>query len=319
MLPIEKYICNNFGCEEKLFISALENSPSSRGYVLGAISEIILQQHLNSLGYEVFRIIEKPSGGNNAKNAEARGDFYVRKKDSNDAEWLVIEVKGLKSNSEFRGSKFDTPNKVFRYLKPLVFPAADAKKKCYQKGLLTYRKKQKTWEQSHPHKTFPEFRWSEHRPGPISCNLSGIWDSPESMKKYLENLPKSKYTESSYRDRTGSIIVLETHKPSTRIAPITGIKQAAPLVGEFSILAVDLFLRTGKHEFAFLNPLKISHSPGSPEHLYQNYTIDILIPGIKNVPILEDPWYLDFEKCVSESAPIYLPIDLSQIDHRKDL
>jgi hypothetical protein len=27
-----------------------------------------------------LRIKEKPAGGNNAKNSEARGDFYIRKK-----------------------------------------------------------------------------------------------------------------------------------------------------------------------------------------------------------------------------------------------
>lgn len=61
-------------------MQALRSSPSANGYIMGAVSELLLKQYLESLGYEVLRIKEKPAGGNNAKNSEARGDFYIRKK-----------------------------------------------------------------------------------------------------------------------------------------------------------------------------------------------------------------------------------------------
>lgn len=319
MMGVGNYIKEKFGCDEKLFLQALEESPSSRGYVMGALSEIILKNKLEEWGYEVVRIAEKPSGGNNAKNDEARGDFYVRKAGSTQDEWLVVESKGLKSNSEFRGAKFESPQKLFRYLKPLVFPPADAKERCYLKGLQTYEQSKVKWESKNPGKRFPPFSWTHENPGAISCQLEGLWRTPKALEEYLLNLDPSRYTEKAYREKNGPIAVLETHKPSKREAPLTGINQAAPLVGEFSILTVDLFLRTGEHEFVFLNPQTISHSPGSPEHLYQNYTIDILVPGVKDRPRIQYPWYDDFERCVNETSPVYLPIDPTQVDHRGDI
>jgi len=40
--------------------------------------------------------------------------------------------------------------------------------------------------------------------------------------------------------------------PSTRVDPVTNIESTGPLVTEFNILSVDLFLKTGKHEFVKL-------------------------------------------------------------------
>jgi hypothetical protein len=47
---------------------------------MGAISELLLKNYLEELGYEVLRIKEKPAGGNNAKNSEARGDLTIEYK-----------------------------------------------------------------------------------------------------------------------------------------------------------------------------------------------------------------------------------------------
>ena len=65
-----------------------------------------------------------------------------------------------------------------------------------------------------------------------------------------------------------------------------------------------------------MNPLAISHSPTSPEHLYQNYTIDVLIPELKPRPRLIPPWYKDFEKCLEETNPSWRKLDPTQVDHR---
>ncbi|NJK84592.1 MAG: hypothetical protein HC912_13205 [Saprospiraceae bacterium] len=111
---------------------------------------------------------------------------------------------------------------------------------------------------------------------------------------------------------------MKTHQPSKRTGEITQINQAAPLVKDFNIMAVDLFLRTGKHEFAFMNSEKISHSPTSPEHLYQNYTIDVLIKDEKPQPIFTPPWYNDLEKLIRETNPTSLEMDESQLDTRED-
>ena len=124
---VKIFIETRFGVSEEVFLQALQSSPSANGYIAGAISELLLKQYLESLDYEVLRIKEKPAGGNNAKNSDARGDFYIRKQGNRKNEWFVIECKGLKSNSEFRGSKLDNKTKVFRFLKSLAFPASDVK------------------------------------------------------------------------------------------------------------------------------------------------------------------------------------------------
>ena len=306
-----------FGCSLKIFREALLESPGSRGAVLGAISETMLKEELESNGYEVLRIKEKPSGGNDAKNKEARGDFYVRERKSRDDKWIVVESKGLKSNSEFRGGKFGSPKQVINYLRSRAFPAKDSKTQTYLKGLSTYNKIKKEWSEKNPERRFPAFSWEEDTAGPDSSNLEGLWRTEEEMAAYFHNLPKEFFSEEAYRDGEGALAVLETHKPSRREGSLTGIIQTAPLVTDFGILSVDLFFRTGKHEFAFANPATLSHSPNSPEHLYQNYTIDILIPGLKSAPKLKHPWYRSFKECVSRTEPRRDTIDESQVDHRQ--
>jgi hypothetical protein len=312
-----EFIEKRFGVTTNVFLQALRSSPSANGYIMGAISELLLKQYLESVGYEVLRIKEKPAGGNNAKNSEARGDFYIRKKDKIQNEWLVIECKGLKSNSEFRGSKLDNKDKLFRFLKPLAFPKADTKQKTYDKGLKAYTKTKEDWEKKNPNKTFPPFTWSLETSGASSIYLSGIWSTEQELKIWIDNQPDEIFTEQAYRNVKGAIAILETHQPSKRIGEATQINQAAPLVKDFNIMAVDLFLRTGKHEFAFMNSEKISHSPTSPEHLYQNYTIDILIKDKKMQPIFTPPWYNDLEKLIQETNPTPREIDESQLDTRE--
>ena len=318
-LKLTKNISNRFGCTLSEFWKALEESPNSMGYILGALSELFLKKHLESKGYEVIRIVEKPAGGNDAKSSEARGDFYVRKKGSKNDAWLVIESKGLKSNSEFRGKKFNNWEKVFRFLAPLAFPKKGIKTTIYKKGYIKYTKAKIAWKANHSGKRFPAFSWNRTNPGPISCDLTGLWKNRKDLELYLSSLPPKAFTEKSYRNCCGAVAVLETHKPNRRAGAKTGKIQAAPLVADFCVLAIDLFLRTGKHEFVFANPHELSHSPTSPEHLYQNYTIDVLIPNKKKArPIISPPWYLGYKDCVKKTKPKYRKLDPTQVDHRQD-
>jgi hypothetical protein len=311
------YYCSaNFGCSVEDFQKALERSPGARGAILGAISENLLKGELEAAGYEVRRIKEKPAGGNDAKNTEARGDFYVREEGGGDDRWIVLESKGLKSNSEFRGGKLSTAKQVFTYLKSRAFPSARDREECYEGGLKKYQKHKEAWQKKNPGKSFPPFNWDRRYPGPETCSLSDIWSSEGHLWEYVSSLPTNAFTEDAYRHSRGAIAILETHKPSKRVGEITGIEQAAPLVSDFSVLAVDLFFRTGKHEFAFANANTLSHSPSSPEHLYQNYTIDILVPGLKPAPALIHPWYPSFSDCIKKTKPNRAAIDPTQLDER---
>ena len=200
---IEEFILNHFGVNEKTFLEALNSSPSAIGYISGAISEVCLKDYLESKNYEVIRIKEKPSGGNNAKNFEARGDFYIRKRNSGKDEWLVIESKGLKSNSEFRGGKLDGPEKVFRFLKNRIFKKSNNKESSYEKGYSTYLKVKNSWESKNPDKIFPEFRWSKNSPGAECYDLQGLWESEDDLKNWAFSLDKELFTEDFYRKAKG--------------------------------------------------------------------------------------------------------------------
>lgn len=313
---VDKNLLQHFGVDERTFLEALKASPSAQGYIAGAISEVLLKEYLEGQGFEVIRIKEKPSGGNNAKNLEARGDFYIRRKGNKEDKWLVIESKGLKSNSEFRGSKLDNPDKVYRFLKNRIFNPSKTKASIYEKGHATYLNAKASWEKKNPGKSFPVFKWDRNFPGPECYKLDGIWNTEAELKEWVFGLDLDNFLEKEFRNLTGAISILETHQPSKRVGQDTGIDQAAPLVYDFSIMSVDLFLRTRKHEFVFMNSKQISHSPTSPEHLYQNYIIDILVKGKKEKPVIQAPWYRDIEECIAHTKPPYKKLDPTQIDNR---
>ncbi len=317
MEEFDKYIKTHFGADLPLLLEAIKSSPSSRGYIMGAISEALLKRYLEGKGFEVVRIVEKPHGGNNAKSSEARGDFYIRERGSKKDEWLVVESKGLKSNSEFRGAKLDNKAKLFRFLKTLAFHKENFQDIVYNKGLARYSVAKNIWETKNPGKTFPEFRWRKEYPGAINCNLSGVWKDERDLLQWVDRQPTDSFTEKAYRQTQGPISILETHQPSKRVDSMTDIDQAAPLVQDFNIMAVDLFLRTGKHEFVFMNAKEIAHSPTSPNHLYQNYTIDILVKGLKRKVVINRPWYGEIIDCIATTKPTLKKLDQTQVDKRE--
>lgn len=316
MTSLKDYILKNFGVDENLFQEALTLNPGSKGYILGAISELLLKEYLEKKGFEVVRITEKPKGGNNAKSSEARGDFYIRPKGSVEDKWLVVESKGLKSNSEFRGGKLENRIKLYQFLKRLTLVPKNNNELIYNKGYISYSRVKKAWETKNPGKKFPKFKWSKNHPGPISADLKALWSSEKELKEWVDNQPLESFSERAYRNVIGPIAILETHLPDGRISPTTNIVQAMPLIYDFNILTIDLFLRTGKHEFVFVASHNISHSPTSPEHLYQNYIIDILVKGKKEKVIIKPPWYTDIQECILKTNPVPRPIDLSQVDKR---
>ena len=57
-----------------------------------------------------------------------------------------------------------------------------------------------------------------------------------------------------------------------------------------------------------MNSTEISHLPTSPEHLYQNYVIDILVKDKKEALIINRPWYRDIADCIKTK---------SQLDNRE--
>jgi len=148
-------------------------------------------------------------------------------------------------------------------------------------------------------------------------DLTGLWSTKEEIKKWLDTFKAKDFDENAYWDLTAPVRLLQTHMPSTRIDTITNIKSTGPLVSEFNILCVDLFLKTGKHEFVFVNSTELNHQGKSPNHLQQNYTIDILTAkdDYKRHNLLK-PWYNDLSLCIEETKPKFRKLDKSQLDGR---
>lgn len=318
---LTNWIDENFQVNSKIFLKALKMNHSAQGYIHGAISELMLAEYLTKKDFDVKRIKEKPSGGFDEKKVGYKGDFLINKKGSK--KYYIVECKGLKSNAEFRAAKTDEEHKktlpvgkAFNFLKKYYAPNLD---KIYLSGENIYTRAKEKWEKVHKNKKFPPFRWDKNYPGPDSVDLSNYFSSLEDLKRFVYKCDKTLLTEENFRDKKGLYNVLQTHKPSKREDPETGISMAAPLVSDFSILAVDLFLRTGKHEFVFVNPETISHSPGSPNHLYQNYIIDILIPGRKEEIDITYPWFKDISACIKQTNPKTVKYDESQLDFRDNL
>ena len=267
-------------------------------------------------GFEVHRIKEKPAGGFDGKKEGYKGDFLAKY----NGVYYVIECKGIKTNAEFRSGDTDgdfeksiTSQQAINFLKKYI--NVD-KAKIYKKGLAAYNRKKAQWEKNNPGKTYPPFRWSTDHPGPDSPDLTTIFPNLQAIKDYVNSLDEYYFSEEAFREKKGVYVVMQTHKPSKRKDPETGVEIAAPLISDFSILAVDLFQRTGKHEFVFVNPDTISHSPENPNHLYQNYIIDIIIPGRKDNLNIVYPWYTNIIECINATNPRTVEYDESQLDHR---
>lgn len=316
MENITNYINQKFGVSVDTFLEVLKMSPGAEGYIQGSLSELLFKVYAENIGYEVLRIKEKPEGGYRAKSADARGDFYIRKKNSKKDEWYVVENKGIKTNTEKHLFDVTTKNKLFKHLKPLAFPSDDYLIKTYDKGYKSYLKKKENWEAENTGKKFPEFAWNSKTPGARAFNLKGVWKSIEDLDKWVNQQDESLMTVDAYLNLEGPIRMLATHAPSNRVATYTKIKQAAPLVTEFNIMCVDLFQRIGEHKFVFMNPLHISHSPTSPEHLYQNYHIDYWIKGVKEELNISPPWYNSIDECIKVTKPKPRNLDESQLDKR---
>lgn len=315
MKELEEFIKEKFGIDdEKTFLEILENSSSAQGYILGATGEQIFKRHVEEYGYEIYRIKEKPSGGNNAKKDEARGDFYIRKKGLEENKWYVIECKSVKSNAEKRTGLTDK-SKALKLLENHSVNRAKHTTSIYAKGKKEYDTCQKVWEKSHKNTKFPKFRWNKNNPGPCVPDLTKLWKTKEQIEQWLNTYRKSDFTEKAFATRKAPVRLIQTHMPSSRTDNI-GIKSTGPLVSDFNILCVDLFLRTGKHEFVFANSNDLNHQAKSPNHLQQNYTIDILVAKDNYKRHKFAPWYDNIEDCIKKSKPIPRKMDKSQLDDR---
>ena len=225
-------LCKYFGTDEATLVDALWRSPNARGYLNGALSEILLQAHLEAKGFELERVKEKWNGPK-----LHHGDYYIRRPGSG---WYVLESKGVKSNAEKWMGIRDTP----------VDP----------KGLR---------------------RWFERK---RSGEIYSWWRNLSSQRQ------KAIIASGTFSKAR----ILTTHFVSGT-GGRAGREIATPRKGEFHIVALDLFLRTGRHDFIYANSDALDSPDGHPNHLKQKYLIDIIVPGVDGGPTIPSPWTDNFE------------------------
>lgn len=168
----EVFIQKKFGIPMDKFFDILSISQGAEGYILGSLGEQLFKKYAEDHGYDVYRIKEKPEGGNNAKADEARGDFYIRKKGSKAGIGYVVECKSAKSNAEDRGlvakDVVDAKKRKKKCVDFLCKFSINRKKNIesnYKKGENAYKKKKEAWESKHPGKHFPPFKWDKNNRG----------------------------------------------------------------------------------------------------------------------------------------------------------
>jgi len=243
-----------FGVDESIVAEALLNSPNARGYIIGAISELLLKRELVSAGFEVLRIKEKWEGPK-----IHHGDFYISK---DGVDWYVVESKGLKSNSE---------------------KWAGTSGKSYYEKLLTSRR-----------------------------------DGAEA--KWFNSLPQESRESIRLEPNQSEFRLCQTHMPSgkaTNTDKANGRSQASPRYDEFHLLAVDMYSKTGQHEFVYAVSDSLSRSKKDNNHLLQNYFITLVLPStLRPVLPLAEPWSTDLVALFGQLNSPVLSSEM-QVDNRE--
>ena len=355
---LETIAKEKFGVDSETLLDILESSHGADGYILGALGETKFKEYAEKKGFEVLRIKEKPEGAFDSKSDDAKGDFYIRKKGSKKDEWYVVECKSVKSNAEARTSFGDKRSCVGALKKHSVTRKAHIEglylkgKAKYEKtkegwptpigdvtlfadlnsmlekmrengidvsSVKNYRNAYNLAQKSNLNFgiKFPDFRWSAANPGPCVPDLSGVFKTEQEINEWVSRFSEDDFSKEAFWNLKAPLRLIQTHMPSTRV-DVLGIESTGPLVTEFNILCLDLFIRTGKHELVFVNSQDLNPQASAPNHLQQNYTVDILVEkdGFKRHELLK-PWYNDLDECIASSKPTPRKIDMTQVDNRK--
>ena len=286
---LEDFVKKTFKTTLEIFLEAIRISPNAQGYVNGSITELLLKQHIESLGYEVKRIKEKWEG---KKHANHHGDLYFKKNDNTN--WFVLESKGVKSNTEDWNKLYNLPR-----LKKMLFDYSD---------IIHWIDKANDIE--------PQInQW-------IETNLPNLLTAPtlysyEEIQGYLNNPPQretpkslsmqelSQYSREQIsamiKDRLNyvmsKVMVLDTHFVSGT-SGASERTQATPRKDEFNIISINIVLRYNEHKFLFANPKHLESSGKDANHLQQNYIMGfVFIQPDNSLQLdLSDEWYDSFDE-----------------------
>ncbi len=248
-----------------------------------------------------MRIREKWEG---RKHANHHGDFYVCR--DADEGWFVLESKGIKSNSEKWHKLFNRQHLVaflrkHRHLTPF---ADDDDVEAYLRERLP--------------RFYDDFAEPLYSRTELAKERRARSERKRDRLAELQEWPPERIAHEMAERiayvRT-AIRVIETHFVSggSKVGKRT---QATPRADEFHVVSLDLFLRTGAHEFLFVDPKKLAPSTKDADHLRQNYVVDILLEGAGPKPA-PSPWTTDLQAVFDGLSD---PVDEAdmQVDARSD-
>lgn len=292
----------------EVFYEALRLSPNAQGYVAGSITELLLKQHLESLGYEVLRIREKWEG-----RKLHHGDFYFKRRSENSNTWYVIEAKGVKSNAE-KWHKLYNRDRLISFL--------------YEHANLIQ------WIHAGDNKEEQIVNWIRRELPEFYGRYAEPIYEYEEVIKYKPTLRKTAKSHTIERLREKSreeisemiqeriqylnskLRVLETHFVASKGVGDRTI--ATPRKDEFHIVAVDIFLKYHQHLFLFANPNNLESAAEAPDHLRQNYVIGfVFVVGDKEEIHYSEEWEENFEQVVFTLTEADAVEETQmQVDHR---
>ncbi len=307
---IEAFVAKTFKTTLEIFLEAIRISPNAQGYINGSITELLLKNHLENLGYEVKRIKEKWEG---KKHPNHHGDLYFRARETDS--WFVLESKGVKSNTEEWNKLYNLPK-----LKKILFD--------YNEII--------HWIDGKREVELQIDAW-------INTNLPDLIDAPtlytfEEIHGYLNNPPRKETAKllamrelaefsreeisNMIKDRLkyvmSKVMVLDTHFVSGT-SGTNERTQATPRKDEFNIISIDIVLRYKDHKFLFANPKHLDSSGKDANHLQQNYIVGfVFIQEDGSLKLdLTDEWYSDInEVCETLSLEDAINEDEMQVDNR---
>lgn len=139
-------------------------------------------------------------------------------------------------------------------------------------------------------------------------------------KVWFDQLPPDQKNILRNEVEQSSIRLCQTHMPSgkrTNENREDGRTQASPRYDEFHLLAVDMYTKTGQHQFVYALSNELSRSKKDSNHLLQNYFITLVMPSTLTPLLpLATPWELDISSLFPRlTNPIN--VDQMQVDLRK--
>jgi hypothetical protein len=270
----------------EIFLEALKQSPNAQGYVSGSVTELLLRKKLEEeYGFEVKRIREKWGG---KKHPHHHGDFYFRRPGT--PNWYVMESKGVKSNSEKWHRLYNFENlKNFLITHSNKIPWINRRSDVERQVVEWLDANLPRFHDDYAANLYEYEEVHKYKPKRETEKAKAIAGLRGYRRDQINNL-----IEERLNYVMSKVQVLETHFVSGT-SGASERTQATPRKDEFSVIAIDIFLRYPEHKFLFAHPQNLESSGDDPNHLQQNYVMGFVFSDEQGKAALRitDDWYED--------------------------